>query len=122
MADESGNLGSRYMRGALAGILEPNINRVVSGAWLVRFPVDQLPSDPAYEVYHGSLRGPGGQVLVYINDKQWGVILNGRRSEYAPKIPMYVHKGEEISFHWTVTSGTAPQVWLWLRLPEVGRI
>lgn len=122
MADERGNLGSRDAYGTLAGVLEPNINRVVSGAWLVRFPVNVLPVDSQFEVYHGSLRGPGGQVAVYINDKQWGIILNGRRSEYAPKIPMYVNKGEEISFHWTIISGTAPHVWIWLRIPEVGRI
>lgn len=122
MADEYGNLGHRYAKGVLGGILPPNVNVVVPGAWLIRFPTDQLPTDSAFEMYSGIIIGPGGEVVVYVDDIPVDNILNGRRSTYAPKIALYVYKGREISFHWTISSGTFPQAWIWLRKPEVGRI
>lgn len=117
------NLGDRMGKGTLAGIVPPNINRLVSGAWIVRFPTNELPSDMDFEVYHATIRGPGGKFAVFIDDKQYSTCLNGRFATGFGNAAMYVKKGQEISFNWTISSGTrAPLVWIWLRQPEVGRI
>ena len=81
-----------------------------------------LPADTDFEVWHGALRGPGGQFLVYLDDQLYDVGENGAINAYEPNIAMYVRKGQEISMHWSIATGTAPMVWLYLRQPEVGRI
>ena len=114
------DLGKRSAVGQLAtGQL---VNRVTVGAWLIRFPPQVLPSDADFEVHHAAIRGPGGYFLVYIDDALYGVGENGAINEYAPAIAMYIRKGQEISMHWSIASGTAPQAWIYLRQPEVGRI
>lgn len=97
-------------------------NRVTAGAWVCTFPPEVLPSDAAFEVHHAAIRGPGGYFLVYIDDQLFGVGDNGLINEYAPAIPMYVRKGQSITLHWSIATGTAPQAWIYLRQPEVGRI
>lgn len=113
----AGNLGNRPAVGVLS-----NANKIVAGAWVVIFKPGDMPLDD-YEVYHGAVRGPGGYFLVYIDDVLYGVGENGLINEYAPAGPaMYVRKGQTITLHWSIATGAAPLVWLFLREPEVGRI
>jgi hypothetical protein len=115
-----GYLGVRPAVGVLAtGQL---LNRVTPGAWLIRYQPQQLPADADFEVYHGAIRGPGGYFLVYIDDALYGVGENGLINEYAPPTAMYVRKGQEISMHWSIATGAAPQAWIYLREPEIGRL
>lgn len=96
-------------------------NKVTTGAWVVRFSPEKLPRDMDFEVYHGSAIGPGGYALVYLEDDLYGVLENGRYNEYSPNsAAMLVRKGQSISLHWSIATGAAPQVWLYLREPEVG--
>lgn len=119
---ERSNLGSRSAVGVLGGIVAPNVNRLVSGAWLVRFPTQVLPADMDFEVYHATILGPGGKFAVYIDDQQYSTCLNGRLANGFSQSAMYVKKGQEISFNWTISTPPAPKVWIWLRQPEVGRV
>jgi hypothetical protein len=115
----SGNLG----QASAIGILGTSVyqNRITAGAWVVRFKPDALPRDD-FEVWHGFANGPGGYFFVYIDDAPFGVGENGRINEYTPVIPMFVRKGQEISLHWSIATTPAPQVWLYFRQPEVGKI
>lgn len=113
----SGNLGDRTATGRLS-----NTNRVTAGAWVITYTPEMLPAEAAFEVWHATIRGPGGYFLVYIDDKLYGVGENGLINEYAPAIPMYVRKGQTITFHWSIATGSAPQAWIYLRQPETGRI
>lgn len=111
------NLGNRQATGKLLVS-----NRVVPGAWVVTFDPADMPSDADYEVWHGAIRGPGGYFLVYLDDALYGVGQNGLINEYAPTIPMYVRKGQTISLHWSIATGSAPLAYFYLRIPEVGRL
>ena len=113
------NLGTRKAIGALATAANPN--RVTSGAWIVSFtPTVVGLGDVDFEVWHGAAKGPGGYFHVYIDDSFFGVGENGTINEYAPQIPMYVRRGQSVSLHWSIATGTAPEVTFWLREPEVG--
>ena len=112
-----GQLGYRQATGALLAT-----NKVTPGAWVVTFPTQTLPSDQDFEIWHGALRGPGGYALIYIDDSLYGVAENGLINEYAPPQAMYIRKGQAISLHWSISTGTAPTVTFWLRQPEVGRL
>ena len=115
------NLGYRTAKGVLAtGTL---LNRVTPGGWVATFPAQVLPSDSDFEVYHAAIRGPGGYFLVFIDNTHYGTAFNGRIDEMAPaSAAMYIRKGQEISFHWSIASGQAPIANIFLREPEVGRI
>lgn len=115
-----GNLGAR---GPVAGVLTTQ-NKVTPGTalWVATFRPQDLAVSPAAEVYHGSLRGPGGYFLVYIDEWFYDIGVNGLINAYDPKWPMYIREGQSISFHWSTGTGSAPQVWLYLREPEVGRL
>jgi len=115
-----GYLGFRNAVGALGTAQFQN--RVTAGAWVIRFPPQVLPADADFEMWHGAIRGPGGYFLVYLDDALYGVGENGLINEYAPPVAMYVRKGQEISLHWSIATGTAPQAWIFLREPEIGRI
>lgn len=111
------NLGSRYAQGALSGL-----NLVTPGAWVITFDPAEMVQQSDYEVWHGATRGPGGYFLVYLDDQLFGVGQNGLINEYAPTIPMYVRKGQVITMHWSIATGVAPRAWLYLRIPEVGKL
>lgn len=111
------NLGKNTKTGALS-----TANKVTSGAWVVTFLPQDLPTREAIEIWHGAARGPGGYFLVYIDDDLFGAGQNGRINEYSPAQPMYVVKGQTVSLHWSVATTPAPKVTLWFREPEVGRI
>lgn len=111
------NLGQR----SAAGKLDPN-NRVTPGGWVVTFPPEVLPADPAFECWHGAIIGPGGYFQLWIDNALYGVGENGAINEYAPPTAMYVIKGQTITLHWSILTGKAPQAWLYFRQPEVGRL
>lgn len=92
--------------------------------WQITFNPKDLTgtSGDGFEVYHGSVRGPGGYFLVYLDNDLYGVAENGTVCEYAPTIPMYVRAGQVITLNWSINTGTAPQAWLYLRTPEIGRL
>lgn len=115
----AGNLGMRSAIGALT-----TANRVTPGTnlWVVTFTPQSLAASPDFEVWHGAVRGPGGYFLLYLDDALYGVGENGLINEYAPPTPMYARDGQTISLHWSIGTGAAPNVWLYLRQPEVGRI
>lgn len=114
------NLGHIHGYGALS-----TANKVTPGTnlWVIQFrPEDMQPNEPKFEVWHGTIRGPGGYALVYIDDKLYGIVENGLINEYAPSIAMLVNKGETITLNWSIATGTRPEAWLYLRTPEVGRV
>lgn len=113
-----GNLGQQVAVGAL----DVN-NQVTPGTplWVVKFTPEMLPREMEFEVWHGAVRGPGGFFYVYIDNTFYGVGENGRINEYAPSIPMFVRRGQTISLHWSIASGTAPTATLYFRVPEVGK-
>lgn len=101
------------------------LNNVTPGTplWVVTFPTQDLPLDQDFEVWHGFATGPGGYFQVYLGGKGYGVGQNGRVNEYSPSGPcMYVRKGQDIQMHWSIGTGTTPEVTLYLRQPEVGRL
>jgi hypothetical protein len=113
------NLGQR----AANGILTTN-NFITPGTslWVITFKPSDLSVSPDAEVWHGAAKGPGGYFLVYLDDSLYGVGENGLVSEYAPTTAMYFRDGQTITAHWSIGTGTAPRMWLYLREPEVGRI
>jgi hypothetical protein len=96
-------------------------NKVLPGAWVVTFPPEQLPREDS-ECYHGAVLGPGGYFVVYLDTSLHSNGANGLINTYEPTIPMFVRRGRTITFHWSTTSTPAPQVWLYFRAPEVGRL
>jgi hypothetical protein len=111
-----GYLGHKTETGALSAA-----NKVTSGAWVVTFTPDVFgQGDIDFEVWHGAARGPGGYFETYLDETFYGVGENGRINEYTPSLPMFVRRGQTFSVHWSIATGTAPTVTLFLREPEVG--
>lgn len=110
----SKDLGDRYAIGALS-----TVNKITPGTnlWVVTFDPKTLSASPDFEVYHGAAKGPGGYFLMYRDEKLYGVGENGTINEYSPKTAMYVRDGSTITFYWSIGTGTAPEVWLYLREP-----
>lgn len=96
-------------------------NKIAAGGWVVTYPPEVMPQESEFEVWHGSLIGPGGYALLYIDTALFSVIENGKINEYTPSIPMHVRKGQYITIHWSIATGTAPKVWLYFRTPETGQ-
>lgn len=104
-----GYLGSRQALGVLSAD-----NRNVPGAWVVTFKTQDLyPID--VEIYHIAIRGPTGNMLVYIDDRFYSATSRTDRNEYDPKQPMFVRRGENITFHLSSTATPQPQVWIYAR-------
>jgi hypothetical protein len=104
------SLGSRNA----VGFLDPaNVNG--AGNWTVRFRPDDLNIPGEFEVYHISLRGPGGFFDVYIDDAFYSTAIRGDRNEYDPTQPMILREGQTVYFYWTIATGTAPKVWVYCR-------
>ena len=114
----SGNLGDLTAYG-----IQSTTNKIVSGGWVVTFPQQSLPSNEEFEMWHAAALGPGGYFRVYLDEKLFGIGENGLFNEYSPKgSAMLIRRGQAISMHWSLTTGTRPQVWIYLRLPEVGKL
>lgn len=92
-----------------------------SGYWTARFRVEELPPED-FEMFHAAVRGPGGYFLVYIDTAFYSTADRGDINEFDPQQAMYVRRGQELFFYWSVPSsqGSAPQVWIYLRTPEIG--
>jgi hypothetical protein len=104
------------------GVLSPN-NKIAPGGWVVAFDPKDLPRDDDFEVYHGFASGPGGYAFVYLDTTPYDAIENGLFSSYSPHgAAMYVRKGQTITVHWSIATGGAPSVTLYLRQPEVGKL
>jgi hypothetical protein len=110
--DQHGHLGHRSAIGALSAQ-----NLYVPGCWVVTFTPQDLSYPADFEVYHIAVRGPGGAFLVYIDDSFYSATDRGDLNEYDPKHPMYVRRGQSITFHWNVSVGDAPTVWVYAREP-----
>lgn len=115
---ESGNLGNRFALGVVS-----TANKIAPGNWLVTYTPQMMPTLPAFEIWHGAIIGPGGYFRVYQDDSLFGIGENGAVNEYSPSgSPMLVLKGQTVTLHWSIATGSAPQCWLYFRQPEVGRI
>lgn len=109
-----GYLGSRQKQGVRS---TANLN--VSGGWLVTFdPQDLYPAD--VEIYHIAVKGPPGNFDVYIDTQFYSTAVRADRNEYDPKHPMYVRRGQSVSFHFSSTdaTATAPIVNMYARQPS----
>ena len=110
----NGYLGSR----SAVGEIGPT-NLFVAGCWVVTFTAQDLAYPGDAEIYHMALRGPGGGFLVYIDDTFYSTSDRGDLNEYDPKHPMFVRRGQGVTFHWNVSVDPAPQVWLFAKEPGV---
>lgn len=108
----TGYLGSRAGLGVLSAT-----NRNVAGSWVVTFPPNELPPDD-FEIYHIALRGPTGNLLVYIDDTFYSAASRTDVNEYDPKQAMFVRRGQTVSFHLSSAALPRPQVWIYMRQPE----
>lgn len=113
-----GDLGTR---GPVEGVLTAD-NKFGPGTplWVVTFTPRILSATPDFEVWHASVFGPGGYFLMFRDDSLFSVGQNGLINVYDPNTAMYARDGQTISLHWSIGSGRAPKVWLYLREPEVG--
>lgn len=112
------DLGDRPATGVAPTLAQPN--PYVSTGWVVAFPANILPQIEICEVYHGSVIGPGGQFVVYIDDKFYGIGQNGYLNEYDPTWPMRIRRGQSVYLYWSIATAPAPKVVLWLRELPIG--
>lgn len=107
-----GYLGSRQAIGVLSAD-----NKNVAGGWVVTFKTQDLyPTD--FEVYHIAIKGPAGNMLVFIDENFYSAAPRTDVNEYDPKQPMFVRRGEGITFHLSSTATPAPKVWIYCRQPQ----
>jgi hypothetical protein len=91
-------------------------NKIAAGSWTVTFaPKDTNFSVPLAEVFHIAVNGPGGYFLIYINEDFWDAVSYGGKNGWDPSEPMLIRPGDTVYFFWSTSSGTAPQVTIWLR-------
>lgn len=108
------DLGHRLKAGELDAA-----NPEVAGAFAVAFtPKDFSIPDP-FEIWHISLKGPGGYFYVYIDDKFYSTAPRGDINEYDPQHPMRIRPGETVYFYWRKTTGLVPKVWVYCRTLSV---
>ena len=114
----SGGTGYLGNRGASTVRLDP-ANRYVSGSWVATFlPEDLYPED--FEVWHIAVLGPRGGLQVYLDDLFYSTTDRSDQNEYDPKNPMYVRRGQTITFHFRSASDPAPIVNIFARQPKQG--
>lgn len=108
---EYADLGPR----AGTGFADPN-NPTGAGNWTVSFPASVLTVQvPLFEVYHIAVNGPGGYILVYRNEDFWDTTNYGGQNSWDPQQPLLVRPGDGLTFYWSIGTGTAPVMTLWLR-------
>jgi hypothetical protein len=91
-------------------------NKIAAGNWTASFSPGFLQfSSPVAEVYHIAVNGPGGYFLIYINEDFWDCASYGGVNSWDPSEPMLIRPGDTVYFFWSISSGTAPQVTMWLR-------
>jgi hypothetical protein len=97
------------------GVLDPD-NPVGAGNWTVTFPPSVIAVQQAlFEVYHIVLSGPGGFLEIYRNSDWWDTTLLASRNSWDPEQPLLMRQADTLYFYWSVPSGDAPMVTLWLR-------
>jgi hypothetical protein len=106
-----GYLGSRSTTGVLSAD-----NKYVAGSWVVTFPTQDLPPIDCV-VYHIALTGPTGGFMVFVAENFYSAADRSDLNEYDPKQPMFVRRGESVSFHFKSAATPQPKVWLYLRQP-----
>ena len=111
---EAGYLGSAQAVGVLS-----QANKNVAGGWVVEFRTQDLPPIDV-EVYHIAIVGPTGNMLVYIDESFYSATSRTDRNEYDPKQPMFVRRGQGVTFHLSSSSAPAPKVWMYIRTPRGG--
>jgi hypothetical protein len=93
-------------------------NLIAAGNYTAQFaPKDLNFTVPLAEVHHIAIDGPGGYIKVYINEDFWDTCSYGGQNSWDPSQPMLIRPGDIVSFYWSVASGGAPQVTIWLRHP-----
>lgn len=109
-----GYLGARQKSGELSAE-----NQNVAGGWLVVFTPTDLSYPGDVEIYHIAVKGPPGNFDVYIDTQFYSTAVRADRNEYDPKHPMYVRRGQSVSFHFSSTdaTATAPTVNIYARQP-----
>jgi len=108
----SGYLGVRQASGEIGPA-----NRNVAGAYVVTFSPDNFGVPDDFEIFHIAIKGPGGNFEVWIDETFYSTTDRGDINEYDPKWAMPVRRGQSVTFHWSLATGTAPQVWMFLRRP-----
>lgn len=104
-------LGPRAQKGAA-----DSGNLIAAGNYTVQFaPKDLNFTVSLAEVFHIAVNGPGGYVLIYINEDFWDCVSYGGINSWDPSEPMLVRPGDIISFYWSTAAGGAPEVTIWLR-------
>lgn len=90
---------------------------VNSGNWAVDFTPQNIASRlPLIECYHIYLAGPNGSSFTVLrNGAKWGASPNGFKNEWDPNQPLPLHSGDTLSFYFSVSTGTAPEITIWLR-------
>jgi len=118
MMPNSGGTGYLGYRGA-STVAKSASNRIAAGSWVATFlPADLYQED--YEIYHISVKGPAGFFDVYLDDTFYSTAVRSDRNEYDPKNPIYVRRGQTITFHFSSSSNPAPTVNIFARQPQQG--
>jgi hypothetical protein len=105
------NLGPRSGTGAA----DPD-NPIGAGNWTVEFPPSVIAVQVAdFQVHHIALSGPGGYFEVYVNSDFWDTSLLATANSWDPSQPMLLRQADTLYFYWSVASGAAPKVTIWLR-------
>lgn len=114
----SGGTGYLGNRGASTVVLDA-ANRYVSGSWVATFlPKDLYAED--FEIWHIALLGPYGGFRVYIDDTFYSADDRSDSNEYDPKHPIFVRRGQTITFHFKSAKAPTPTVNIFARQPQQG--
>lgn len=102
-------------RGPVTGVADQS-NPLGAGNWTVTFPAGLLAVQvKQYEVYKMVLQGPGGFFEVFRNTDWWDTSLLATRNSWDPQQPLLMRQADSLFFYWSVATGTAPMVTIWLR-------
>lgn len=100
---------------ALTGAADQG-NLIAAGNYTVQFASKDLNFTVVLaQVFHIAMNGPGGYVLIYINEDFWDCVSYGGINSWDPSEPMLLRPGDTLTFYWSVSTGSAPMVTIWLR-------
>lgn len=108
---EPNDLGPR----TATGKADPS-NQIAAGNWTVSFPPSVLSFQvPLAEVYHIAVNGPGGYIIIDRNSDFWDTTSYGGQNSWDPSQVLLLRPGDTLSFYWSISTGNAPKITLWLR-------
>jgi hypothetical protein len=111
----SSSLGPRQA----TGTLNAN-NPYVAGAWTVAFDPATLSLPNEFEIWHIAINGPSASSMkIYIDTVFFSNVARGDINDWDPSQVLPMLPGQELFFHWNTTSGSAPQVTIFCRLPTL---